>query len=109
MSSELPEIVRRAMAETVTDIGQLSKAEIYQLNKYVKKGWLSKGKAGPFPRLKTVYACPGFDFEASRERHVAAAMAAYDIEQRLRASGYFDVRSPNYGVSLDEQRAKEAG
>lgn len=103
-TSELPEIVKRVMVGTVTDIGQLSKSEIYQLNKYVKKGWLSRGKGGPFPILKTVYACPGFDFEASREQYVAAAMAAYDIEKRLRASGYFDVTSPNYGKDLAEQQ-----
>lgn len=100
MGNELPEVVKRALVYTVTDIGQLSKAEIYQLNKYVKKGWLSKGKAGPFPMLKTVYACPGFDFEASRQRYVDEAFRIYDIEQRLRANGYFDVASPNYGKEL---------
>lgn len=102
MTTELPAIVRRAMVETVTDTGCLSKSDIYQLNKYVKRGWLSKGKAGPYPKLKTVYACPGFDFEASRQRHIDAAMAAYEIEKRLRANGYFDPRSPNYGKSLNE-------
>lgn len=81
-ASELPEIVRRAMVETVTDIGQLSKAEIYQLNKYVKKGWLSKGKAGPFPRLKIVYACPSFDFEASRKRWVDYMMTLAELDRR---------------------------
>lgn len=109
MSTELPEIVKRAMIETVTDLGQLSKPEIYQLNKYVKRGWLSKGKGGPFPILKTVYACPGFDFEASRQRYVDEAVAAHEIEKRLRASGYFDVNSPNYGVDLAEQRAAKEG
>lgn len=104
MSTELPEIVRRAMVETVTDIGQLSKSELYQLNKYVKRGWLSKGKGGPFPRLKTVYACPTFDFDADRQRVIDTAMTIHRIEQRLRANGYFDPRSPNYGKSLTEQR-----
>lgn len=98
----IPEIVRRAMVHTVTDIGQLSKAEIYQLNKYVKKGWLSRGKGGPFPILKTVYAHPGFDFVASRQQHIDAAMAVYEIEKRLRANGYFDPSSQNYGKSLIE-------
>jgi hypothetical protein len=100
MSTELPEIIKRALVETVTDIGQLSKAELYQLNKYVKRGWLSKGKGGPFPMLKTVYACPGFDFKASRDRYIEQAIAAYEIEKRLRVNGYFDVSSPNYGKSL---------
>lgn len=104
MSTELPEIVRRAMVETVTDIGQLSKTEIYQLNKYVKRGWLSRGKGGPFPILKTVYAHRDFDFDADRQRYVDAAMAAYEVEKQLRASGYFDVTSPNYGKPLAEQR-----
>jgi len=107
MTTELPEIVKRALVETVTDIGQLSKSDLYQLNKYVRKGWLSRGKGGPFPVLKTVYACPGFDFAASRERYVEAAMAAYEIEKQLRESGYFDPNSPNFGIDLDGQRRLE--
>ena len=101
-TTELPEIVRRAMIETVTDIGQLTRSDLYMLNKYVKKGWLSKGKAGPFPRLKTVYAHPSFDFTASRERYVEEAMRMYQVEQRLRANGYFDPCSPNYGKDLPQ-------
>lgn len=97
----LPEIVQRALVETVVDIGQLSKSEIYQLNKYVRRGWLSKGKAGPYPALKTVYAVPGFDFAASRDAYVEEALRLADIEKRLRANGYFDPRSPNYGKSLE--------
>src|SRR6478735_11507057 len=107
MTTELPAIVKRALVETVTDIGQLSKSDLYQLNKYVKRGWLSRGKGGPYPILKTVYACPGFDFAASRERYIEAAMAAYEIEKQLRASGYFDVNSPNFGIDLDGQRRLE--
>jgi len=106
MSTELPEIVKRALIETVTDIGQLSKSDLYQLNKYVRKGWLSRGKGGPFPILKTVYAHHGFDFAASREQYVEAAIATYEIEKRLRASGYFDPRSPNYGKDLSSLRGK---
>lgn len=106
-TGELPAIVKRALVKTVTDIGQLSSSDRAILNRYVKRGLLSKGKAGPFPVLKTVYACPGFDFAASRERYVEAAMEAYRIEQRLRESGYFDVNSPNYGVDLNEQREQK--
>lgn len=98
--SKLPEIVKCALVETITDIGQLSQSDLYQLNKYVKRGWLSRGKGGPFPLLKTVYACPGFDFTASRDRYIEAAMAAYETEKRLRANGYFDTQSPNYGKDL---------
>ena len=67
---ELTPIIKRALVDTVTDIGQLSESEKRELNRAVKRGWLSKGKAGPFPRLKTVYACPAFDFAASRETYV---------------------------------------
>jgi len=65
-TTSLPEIVKRAMTQTVTSIGQLSTSEVQTLNAYVKKGWLSKGKGGPFPAPKTVYACPTFNFAASR-------------------------------------------
>ncbi|HDY86701.1 MAG TPA: hypothetical protein ENH82_01130 [bacterium] len=65
-----PDIVKRALTETVTNIGQLSKHEIYILNKYVKKGWLSKGRGGPFPALKTVWAVPGYDFKEQRRIEV---------------------------------------
>ena len=102
MSTELPQIVKRALVETVCNIGQLSKPEICQLNKYVKRGWLSKGKGGPFPMLKTMYAHPGFDFAADRKRYVERAVEISRIEKRLRANGYFDPRSPNYGKSLDQ-------
>jgi hypothetical protein len=64
--SDIPKIVKRAIVDTVTDIGQLSKDEIKKLNKYVKLGYLSKGKGGWFPAIKTVWACPNFDFEKQR-------------------------------------------
>lgn len=99
----IPDIVKRAMVETVVDIGQLSNSEKYQLNQAVRRGWLSRGKGGPFPVLKTVYACPGFDFAASRERYVEQTMATYEIEKRLRANGYFDPQSPKYGKSFAKQ------
>ena len=88
MSELIPEIVRHALTETVCDIGQLSKSELYTLNKYVKRNWLSKGKGGPFPKLKTVYAHRDFNFEADRERAVAKAMAIHDTEKRLRLGSY---------------------
>lgn len=99
----IPEIVKRAMVETVVDIGQLSSSEKYQLNQAVKRGWLSRGKGGPFPMLKTVYAVPTFDHEASRRRYVDEAMRIAELEARLRANGYFDPQSPNYGKSFDGQ------
>ena len=63
----LPEIVARALKQTVTDIGQLTKKEIQDLEKYVRKGILEKGKGGPYPKLKNVYALKGFNFESHRE------------------------------------------
>lgn len=83
--SELPPIVKRALVETIVNIGQLSKAEIYQLNKYVKKGWLSKGKGGPYPILKTVYACPRFDFEGHRKRWIDYMMMLAKLDRRAAA------------------------
>lgn len=70
MNPELPEIVRRAMTETVVNIGQLTASEQRTLDRYVEKGWLSKGKGGPYPILKTVWAFPGYDFALWRQRYV---------------------------------------
>jgi hypothetical protein len=64
-------IVVRAIKETVTDIGGRSHQELLELNYAVKHGILAKGKGGPYPILKTVYARPGFDFAADRARLVA--------------------------------------
>jgi len=66
----IPHIVLVAMVKTVTDIGQLSKQNIRDLNKFVKKGVLIKGKGGPFPKEKTVYALIGHDIKKSREKMV---------------------------------------
>lgn len=90
MSTELPQIVKRALTETVVNIGQLSDGEIGTLNKYVKRGWLSKGKGGPFPAIKTVYAHPGFDFAADREFYVQRAMRLAELDRQaaeVRAGG----------------------
>ena len=83
-SNEIPDIVRRALTETVVDIGQLSKSEIYYLNKYVKRNWLSKGKGGPFPNLKTVYAHRDFDFDADREFYVQRAIRLSELDRTAR-------------------------
>lgn len=60
-------IVQRAATETVTDIGQLSTAELKALKHAVKSGTICKGKGGAYPVLKTVYAPIGYDFTAGRE------------------------------------------
>jgi hypothetical protein len=67
----MPDIIKRALMHTVTDIGQLSALDVRILNRAVKQGLLSKGKGGGFPRLKTVYAHPGYDFQTARARLIA--------------------------------------
>jgi len=64
----LPAIVERALADPVTDIGQLTKAERAALRRYVQRGCLACGQGGPYPSLKTVYAVPGYDFVGERRR-----------------------------------------
>jgi hypothetical protein len=64
--ADLHPIIKRALLETVVNTGQLTSQEERELNKAVRKGWLSKGKGGPWPILKTVWARPGFDFAADR-------------------------------------------
>lgn len=52
----IPEIVQRAYNEGITNIGQLSKSERYQLEKYVKSGYLAKVKDyNSFPITKDRY------------------------------------------------------
>lgn len=67
VTSTVPLIVKRGMLNPITDIGQLTVDQKKELNKYVKKGILDKGKGGPYPKLKTVYALHGFDFQKDRE------------------------------------------
>lgn len=80
MVSRFTAIVQRALTSTVTNLGQISHAEKLDLEYAVRHGWLSKGKGGPFPILKTVYACPGFDFAADRTQSVAEIMKAHAID-----------------------------
>jgi hypothetical protein len=79
--NELPEIVKRALTDTVTDIGQLTDEDRRVLNRYVKRGVLSKGKGGGFPLLKTVYACYGFDFAAQRQMYLDMFMEIANTER----------------------------
>jgi hypothetical protein len=65
--SKFPEIIQRAINKTITDIGQLTDEEKKVLENYVKSGVLDKAKGGGFPKLKTVYAIKGFDFNKDRE------------------------------------------
>jgi hypothetical protein len=66
----LPAIIEQALTETVTDVGQLNKAERAALRRYVRRGCLARGQGGPYPSLKTVYAVPGYDFVGERQRMI---------------------------------------
>jgi len=79
---ELPEIIKRALTQTVTDIGQLSTQERRTLASYVRRGHLSKGKGGPYPMIKTVYAVSGFDFAAHRQAHVNYMMHLAELDRQ---------------------------
>lgn len=82
IATEIPAIVKRAMLETIENIGQLSAHDIKELNRAVKLGYLVKGLGGSFPKLKTVYAIPSYDFVGERNRYVNHMMAlAYLDEQ----------------------------
>ena len=78
----LPDIIIRALRHTVTDIGQLTADEKKALNKYTKLGILDKGKGGPFPTPKTVYAIPGFDFATDRAEQVNHILHIANMEAK---------------------------
>jgi len=77
---EIPEIVKRAMLNPITDIGQLNKEEKRPLEKFVKMGVLIKGKGGPFPALKTVYAITGYNIAAARKRNIEEMLKIQNYE-----------------------------
>jgi hypothetical protein len=79
----IPAIVTRAMVNTITNIGQLTDDDVKTLDKYVKLGYLSKGKGGCFPIIKTVWGCPGFDFTKQRSDALAEwkRLAEFDKQQ----------------------------
>lgn len=85
----LDPIIKRALLDTITDIGQLTPAERQTLNRAVKRGWLAKGKGGPYPILKTVYAHSGFDFAAHRAQHVAEMKFLHSMDRMLGVHLFF--------------------
>lgn len=87
MKPILTEIVKLALVETVVNGSQLTAAEKRELDRAVKHNYLSKGRGGPFPAIKTVYARPRFDFVADRECVVAEAMRLAEWEARHGYSG----------------------
>lgn len=86
---QLTPIVKRALVHTITDLGQISATEKRELLKAVKAGVLSKGKSGPFPILKTVYAVAGFDFEADRREQVAEILRAHMVDMARGTDKFF--------------------
>lgn len=77
-----PDIVKRAALNPIHNIGQLSDADVRQLNAYVKKGFLAKFKGGHYPALKTVWAISGFDFVLHRKK------AIEEMQQIARADAF---------------------
>jgi GNAT superfamily N-acetyltransferase len=69
--SDHPPIVARALEDPVVVMHNLADKDLKALNKAVKDGVLEKGKGGPFPVLKTVFAKPGYDFDGERQKAMA--------------------------------------
>jgi hypothetical protein len=65
-------IVINAHISPLTDIGQFTKAQKKELNAAVKAGILKKGKGGPYPKIKTVYAAPGINLAKHRRQEIRA-------------------------------------
>jgi len=82
---DIPSIVKRAMIDTLADIGQLTSDDIKTLDKYVKLGYLSKGRGGCFPVIKTVWACPGFDFQRQRDAAVENMLRIVELDKKAAA------------------------
>ena len=83
-TDEIPEIVKYAMLHPLRDIGQLTIQEKRHLQKYVKMNVLIKGKGGPYPKLKTVYALIGHDIERDRRESIAEMMRIVKYESSLK-------------------------
>ena len=97
ITSDIPEIVKRAMTETITDIGQLSHQELLDLNRYVRKDILIKGKGGSFPKEKTVYAIKGYDIHGARERDVKEMLETSERIDRASGNGKLWYRKMSKG------------
>ena len=80
--AEIPELVKLAMLDTITNIGQLSTEDIKVLDKYVRMGYLSKGEGGCFPVIKTVWGCPGFDFQKQMDNALAKWNRIAEIDKQ---------------------------
>lgn len=89
MKPIMTEIVKRALTQTVTALGQLTHQQKLELERAVRNGVLVKAKGGPFPILKTVYARPGFDFAADRAESIAELRRAHMIDLARGTAQFF--------------------
>jgi hypothetical protein len=87
----MTEIVRRAIVHTVVDLGQLQPHETRELAAAVRRGWLEKGKGGPFPKIKTVYAVRGYPFAEARRHTIDEMMALPNPKGRFTVRKIEDV------------------
>lgn len=77
---EMTPRIKQALVEGLCSIGQLSDQEKRELDRAVRKGWLSKGKGGPYPILKTMWARPGFDFAGDRKHEIDYMMYLHSLD-----------------------------
>jgi hypothetical protein len=71
--------------DEVADISQFDARQKRYLELAVKKGDLSKHKAaGPYPKAKTCYSCPKFDFESARREHLETMRKLAQLDARGR-------------------------
>jgi hypothetical protein len=78
----LTKLVKRALFRPICDIGQLTLQEKKELDSAVRKGYLSKGKGGPFPVIKTMYARPNFDFISDRQKEIQRMMRLAELDKK---------------------------
>jgi hypothetical protein len=80
---KLTDLIKQALTQTVIDIGQIDAKQKRELNAAVKAGVLDKGKGGPYPNLKTVWACKGFNFVQNRQDSINIMTSIAASEGRL--------------------------
>jgi hypothetical protein len=81
----ITDVVKFALENSLTDIGQITPEQRKELARAVHKGILVKGRGGRYPIVKTVYAAPGFDFVADREDGYRVFRLAAAVDDLMRA------------------------
>lgn len=77
---DMPEIVQRALNETVTDVGQLSSQERVQLRRAVQKGVLARALDYKYPNPKPVYHASQASMDEYRRQNTEAAPPVAPVE-----------------------------